>query len=361
MKRLLLAFFLLPWALPGFADTLLYRSNESGMLLQPIERYRRDESRWTLEVTASGKDEVRRLLDHGKETRRWEVSWTGDGTRKVERELAAGVLSARRLYDGAGTLLQEEQYEGGALMQKTILSYAGGRLARQRVQAANGSLIYAEQYVYGTKGTLREVRRTGTESDVRTSSYVFGPAGLSEERTSSKDTLFISRYDARGRLASRERRKGEQTLSREDFSYQPDKDVPLKSTETLPVEGRTVERHYDAAGALASESSSVSGAAAEESTYTRNDKGALIARSRRSPRGMEVWKYSLDEKGKVNREEYFLLGSLQKVTDYGEGKLRTEEIYKDEELYLKVYFDGDTRVKEEVYSGGKVLRERKFD
>ena len=58
---------------------------------------------------------------------------------------------------------------------------------------------------------------------------------------------------------------------------------------------------------------------------------------------MELWKYSLDDKGKVTREEYFLLGSLQKVTVYGEGKLRTEEIYKDEELYLKVYFDGDTR------------------
>ena len=97
------------------------------------------------------------------------------------------------------------------------------------------------------------------------------------------------------------------------------------------------------------------------STYTRNDQGALTARSRRSPRGMELWKYSLDGKGKVTREEYFLLGSLQKVTVHGEGKLRTEEIYKDEELYLKVYFDGDTRIKEEVYSGGKLLRERKVD
>ena len=76
---------------------------------------------------------------------------------------------------------------------------------------------------------------------------------------------------------------------------------------------------------------------------------------------MELWKYSVDDKGKVSREEYFLLGSLQKVTLYGEGKLRTEEIYKDEDLYLKVYFDGDTRVKEEVYSGGKLLRERKVD
>jgi YD repeat-containing protein len=361
MKRFFLALLLLPWVFPGFSDVLFYKSNEFGMLLQPVEPYRRDESRWMLEVTTAGQGEVRRLLDHGKESRRWEVSWTENGTRKVERELVAGVLSARRLYDGTGSLLQEEQYNGGTLAQKTLLTYAGGRLARARVQAADGGLIYAEQYVYASNGTLREVKRTGTAGEMRTSSYVFGPSGVSEDRTSSKDTLFISRYDTRGRLASRERRKADQTLSREDFSYQPEADVPVKSTQTLPLEGRTIERLYDAAGRLASETSTVKGAEGEEDRYTRNDQGALTARSRRSPRGMELWKYSLDEKGKVNREEYFLLGSLQKVTVYGKGKLRTEEIYKDEDLYLKVYFDGDTRVKEEVYSGGKLLRERKVD
>jgi antitoxin component YwqK of YwqJK toxin-antitoxin module len=361
MKRFLPALLLLASVFPSFCDALLYKSNEFGMPLQPVEPYRRDESRWILEVRTTGKDEVRRLYDRGKEARRWEVSWTEGGTRKVEREIAAGVLSARRLYDGAGALLQEDQYEDGTLLQKTVLTYAGGRLTKVRVQAADGSLSYAEQYVYGMNGTLREVRRTGTGEEVRTSSYVFGPAGLSEERTSSKDTLFISRYDARGRLTSREKRKGDQTLSREDFSYRLETDALLKSTERLPLEGKTIERLYDAAGRLASEAATVSGAVVEESTYTRNDQGGVTARSRRSSRGMELWRYSLDDKGKASREEYFLRGSLQKVTVYGEGKLRTDEIYKDEELYLKVYFDGDIRLKEEVYAGGKVLRERKVD
>jgi len=361
MKRFLLALFLLVLVFPGFADELLYKSNEFGMLLQPIEPYRRDESRWTLEITTSGQNETRRLFDHGKESRRWEVSWTENGTRKAERELVAGVLSARRLYDGAGSLLQEEQYNGGTLAQKTLLTYAGGRLAHVKVQAADGSQIYAEQYVYATNGTLRAVKHAGTGGDTRTSSYVFGPSGVSEERTNSKDTLFISRYDTRGRLVSREKRKADQTIFREDFTYKSDTDAPVQSTETLPPEGKTIERQYDAAGRLVSEAATVKGAAAEENRYTRNDQESVTARSRRSPRGMELWKYSLDDKGKVTREEYFLLGSLQKVTVYGEGKLRTEEIYKDDELYLKVYFDGDTRVKEEVYSGGKLLRERKVD
>ena len=138
MRRLLLAFLLLTSVFPVFGEASLYTSNEFGMILRPVEPYRRDESRWILEVSTTGKDEVRRLYDHGREARRWEISWTENGTRKVERELAGGVLSARRLYDGAGGLLQEDLYDNGTLTQKTALTYAGGRLTRVRVQTGDG-------------------------------------------------------------------------------------------------------------------------------------------------------------------------------------------------------------------------------
>ena len=75
---------------------------------------------------------------------------------------------------------------------------------------------------------------------------------------------------------------------------------------------------------------------------------------------METWRYTLDDAGKVAREAYFRLGGLVKVTVHGEGKLRTEEFYEDEELVLKAYFDGDTRLREEVYAEGKLIRERKY-
>jgi YD repeat-containing protein len=358
MSRFLVPLFLLLGMLPGFGDTLLYKSNEFGMQVQRIEPYRRDESAWILEVSTTGTNEVRRLYDHGKEARRWEISWTESGTKKVERELSSGVLAARRIYDATGSLLQEEQYDNGVLAQKSVLTYSGGHLARLRMLAADGSLIYEERYTYGKKGTLREVRRTGAAGDAGISSFVFGPAGVSEERTSSKNTLFISRYDTRGRLENSERRKGEQTESRADFFYRPETDLLLSSTESLLAEGKTIERRYDEAGKLASETTTARDTLLEEGTYTRDDRGRVTARTRRSSRGLETWKYALDEQGKVSREEYFLRGSLQKATIFGPGKLRTEEIYKDEELYLKVYFDGDTRQKEEVYSGGKILRER---
>ena len=41
-----------------------------------------------------------------------------------------------------------------------------------------------------------------------------------------------------------------------------------------------------------------------------------------------------------------------KVIIHGTGKQRTEELYKDGELFLKVFYDGDTRLREEVWSNG---------
>ena len=40
--------------------------------------------------------------------------------------------------------------------------------------------------------------------------------------------------------------------------------------------------------------------------------------------------------------------------------LRTEELYRDGELFLKVFFDGDTRLREEVWFNGRMERERSY-
>jgi hypothetical protein len=128
----------------------------------------------------------------------------------------------------------------------------------------------------------------------------------------------------------------------------------------MPPRGRVIDRLYDESGRLLTETMTEKGATVEDTSYTHDEQGRVISRSRRSSAGLETWKYILDETGKVTRESYFRLGSLAKVIVYGQGKQRTEELYKDEELVLKAFFDGDTRLREEVYSGGAIVRERKY-
>ena len=62
-----------------------------------------------------------------------------------------------------------------------------------------------------------------------------------------------------------------------------------------------------------------------------------------APAGLETWKYHLHaDGGDVAPEELLPTGaSSEGVTIYGEGNLRTEELYKEGELFLKVFYDGD--------------------
>jgi hypothetical protein len=360
MKALSLFFLLLAYPLPAFSDTLLYRSNDVGMTLQPVAPYLRDSTRWVLAVQRTGENEVRHLFDNGKEVRRWEIAWTEKQPRREEREYSLGVLSARRVFDASGNMVQEDSYDAGALAQKSLFTYTGDRLSRMRSLAPDGSLVSSEQYLYATNGALREVRRTDAKGDQRLSSYVSGPTGVSEERNTVGDILSVLRYDTQGRLASREQRRGDDTLVREDFIYRSDSQSLLSSREKSPAQGRVIDRRYDESGRLVSETTTEKGTVTEDVVSTRDEKGRVIAKGRRSSTGLETWKYSLDGEGKVTREEYFRLGSLLKVTEHGEGNLRTEEYYKDEELVLKAYFDGDTRLREEVYSAGTLVRERRY-
>jgi len=356
-----LVIVLLFTALHGFGDDLYYRSNDFGMLLARIPSSRRDDSRWVLQVSRGGLDEVRRLFDNGVEVKRWDFTWNREGSERVERQTAAGVLSARRVYAASGSLLQEEEYTAGVLSKKSLFTYVNGRLSRSRTLAgADESPISSEVYLYAANGGLREVRRTVPLGTPLVSSVVASTVGLSEARSAMGGSLFIERYDTEGRLIYRERREDGTSVSTEDFSYGPGSRKLASSEERLPLEHAVVTRGYDGDGRLARETTSVNGSVRVTIGYERDAKGNVTSKTSRGIAGSESWKYTRSESGDLSREEYFQRGILVKVTIPGEGKLRTEELYKDGELFLKIFFDGDTRLREEVYLNGSLQRERSY-
>ena len=357
--RFFLAVILAVSAIPLFAGPAIsiYRSNNFGMQLEPIPAWRRDESTWILQVSPTAKGEVRRLFQGGKEVRSWEISPTA-GSGREERELADGVLAARRVYGPTGDLQEEDQYSKGKLTQKSLYTYASSRVSRVRVTGADGSVAYTEDYLYTSRGSLREVRRIEGKSETADSAFVTGSSGLSEERNQVGDETFVGRYDARGRAVERERSKGGQLVSREDFVYRGDTDHLESSVEKRLDQGRVISRSYDTAGRLQGETVSEAGKVVRETTYTRDDKGRVTKELRRSPSGLEEWRTTLDSAGKAARVEYYRRGSLEKVTLYGKDNLRTEEMYQGGAVFLKVYFDGDRRLREEVYEDGKLVRQR---
>jgi len=341
-------------------EDVFYRSNGFGMLLERIPAYKRNESTWIMGVEKTSAGEIRRLYDEGKEAKRWEISLIENGAKREERELDAGLLAVRKVYAKTGELLLEEQYADGELAQRSISTYAGSRLARLRVLSGDGSVTYTEEYLYTTRGALREVRRTGPSGELRVSTFVSGAPGLAEERNAVGGEIYITRFDATGKTISRERRKDGERVSREDFLYRPGSDLLKSSMEMLPLERRTIARGYDDGGRLAFETISAGGKVVEETTYARDDQGRTLSKTRTSAAGLEEWRYHWGPDGKETREEYRRRGAQEKVTVFGTGNERTEELYQDGEPFLKVYYDGDRRTKEEVFEGGKLVRERSF-
>jgi antitoxin component YwqK of YwqJK toxin-antitoxin module len=354
--------FLLLGAVQLLGAAGIYKSNDFGMQLEPISSWQRDALRWVLEVEPRGSGEVRRLFQDGKEVRRWEISRAADG-RREEREIVDGALAARRLYAPDGSLLEEDQYSKGKLTRKSLFTYASSRVIRVRVLSADGALEYNKDYSYTSRGSLREVRETGGKEGretTRDSAFIAGRSGPSEEWNRNGDELFISRFDDRGRTVEREHRTGKELVSREDFTYQKDSDNLLSSVEKLPGEGKTITRAYDPEGRLRTESVSAGGKVTEETSYTRDDKGRVLRKLQRDANGLAEWRYTLDQAGKTTREEYFRRGSREKVTLYGQDDTRTEELYQAGALFMKVYYEGEHRIREEVYADGKVIRERKY-
>jgi antitoxin component YwqK of YwqJK toxin-antitoxin module len=330
------------------------------MQLEPIPSWRRNELKWVLEVTEKAGGQMRRLIQDGKEARRWETSRITGG-RNEEREISGGTMVARRVYASNGDLLEEDQYSKGKLAQKSLYAYASSRVAVVRVLAADDSLEYAQEYFYTSRGSLREVRQTGGKKTTRISSFVAGHSGPSQEWNQDGDDTFLSRYDDRGRTVETEHRSGKELVSREDLVYREETDKLLSAVEKRPGEEKVITRGYDSSGRLQAETVSTDGKVVEEIGYARDDKGRVIRKLSRSAAGLEEWRYTLDDAGKTTREDFLLRGSLQRVTLYGANDSRTEELYQAGALFLKVYYNGDRRAREEVYADGKLVRERSFD
>ena len=359
MRMPSLSFLFLLAAFPLLAASAIYRSNDFGMQLEPIPAWRRDELQWVLEVTARANGETRHLYQNGKEVRLWETSRASDGQTE-ERELADGVPVARRLYAPNGDLVEEDQYSQGKLSQKSLYTYASSRVARVRVLAADGALEYNKDYFYTSRGSLREVRQTGGKEETRTSAFVAGRSGPSEEWNKNGDDLFLSRFDDRGRTVEKEHYAGKDLVSREDFLYRKDSVDLLSAVEKRPGEAKVITRSYDSSGKLQAETVSVAGKVVEETGYVRDDKGRVLRELLRGGSGLEERRYTLDQAGKITREDYFRRGSLEKVVFYGEDNTRTEELYQSGSLFMKVYYKGETRTREEVYADGAVVKERSF-
>jgi len=353
--------FLILAVLPSFPqDSSLryFASNDLGIALEEIGWYRREEFPYLLVVKKGDQWEKRTLLHKGVETRRWEI-----GPRE-ERVFDGGVIQERRRYEQTGRLTEEQLFQDGEPSRRTVYHYRGAVLSLTETFDSKGVLLFRDHYYLSPQGQLRRViREEGEDPSTQELSLSGGGGKLAEERYGNVRDRMVNRYDLEGRLIERERWSRGELIERERFEYGGEGDELVRSQlERLRLQG-TIRRSYDEQGRLILSVVEQDGDVIEQTTHLRSETGAIVETTRRGARGLEHWFFEYGPEDTLEREEYRIRGALERITTYstdGGESYRTEELYREGRIFMRIYFEGEEKVKEEFLRDGQIIRERQF-
>jgi antitoxin component YwqK of YwqJK toxin-antitoxin module len=341
-------------AAPGATAARYYLSNELGMAFEEIGWYRRDESTFVLEVRADGGTEVRILYQDGAPIKRWERS---DRRRRVYEN---GELTETELFDDKGRRVELREFDKGSLARRTEFSYAIQGQIRATTFDAEGNLLYTDRSMLFPDRSLREVRREYSGGGRSKLSLSMTGGGLVEEEIAGNGLALIKHYDSRGRLAAQERWAEAELQEREILRYRDEEQLPVTAVTEDFVAGRISKRAFDVEGRLEGIEVEQDGRIVEEIRYERDAEGRAVSTTRRGPLGLEQWRAAYGEDGELIREEYRRRGALERVTLHeGEGRV-VEELYRGGELFLRVTYVDDEKIREEFLTNGVVVRTREY-
>lgn len=339
-----------------------YASNALGLAVRPIDASVRTEHEFTLHVEAQPGGESRTLFRDGEEIRRWSV--TREGGRRIEEVYDADLLAGLTEYDELGRLVREEEYAQGVLTERKRYVYEQGRMASVTVTDANGETAYTDQYSYWRSGDLRGVERLPAEpSDTREVSYTYRDGRLVEEVIDTGTTIERFVFDGDGRLALREVREDVdesfRLAEREERTYRADGTLWSVRVSRYQV-NESVLRQYNTDGRLVEEITRRDGQVVEQVARTYAGE-RLQTETRTGTDRTEVWDYEYrDDERDPAVVRYVVDGIVQRVDRYQSDGTRTEEVYQRGELVLRVYFQEETRLREEVLHDGEVVSTREF-
>lgn len=356
-RTILLLPFLLAAALTGFGQQtgpIYFESDPIGLPLRPAGGLSKDEDSYVLELRREGAEEVRTLYRSEREVRRWE---TGSGLERVFEE---GRLSEERRFDAAGRLTTEKRYFNGELESRSEYHYGAAGLFYSETFDGQGNLQFRDSYSLSPRGELRRVRRDGPAGTVHGLALTEVKGLLYEERHFGAGRKLINRFDAYGRLVSQEVWQEQKLMERGELRYKGQELRAESAVRTDFGSGTRTGTLFDEQGRELKRVVTRGGQTVEEWSFTWDEQGNKKLAVRRSEQGAEQWSYEFDGEGRLRREEHRLHGSLEKVTLYGEEDSRTEELYRENAPFLRIYFRSGTKLKEEFLVNGQVIRTREY-
>ena len=352
--------FVMLFMASGLQAADLYRSNSVGIRGERLEGDAAPEGEYVLEVSFVDGTEVRRLLSDAQEIQRVEV--TRDGLTTTEAVYRDGLLESRTVARDDGVLLHETRYSGGVLTERWEFHYQGAMLTSREAFSPADELLYRESYSYWRDWTLRSIVKEN-RSEVRTE-YRYKDGRLEEEWVSRPGEAERYEFDTAGRLVIRELHAGDELTEQEVRLYWGSDSGSLLKQVVVSAGEEITRRGYDERGRLTSERVEESGRFIRELTRAFGED-LLVLETETDNSGERRWQYrytddgvresvTLSENGELVEVSHLVLDPVDAPAD------RMTELFNRGEPVLRVYYDGQLRLREEVIRDGAVIRTREF-
>ncbi len=316
-----------------------YESNALGLPIREIREFRIDEFEYVLVAEERDGTLVRTLLKDENEFKRWELE-SREGLLVSEVVYVEGALSESRSYDN-GALTEEVFYDNGEIAERRIYDYSAGFLKEVRAVDGGDNLIYVDSYERSAVGRLRRVNRTtGEEKDE--SAFIYSGGDLVEEWHGRDDEGVLFRYHDGKKLAE-ETWEGLKLLLAEEIKEINGKKEVVVEDAAL---GTTTTRYYDQEDRLKIQRTETEEDLVEHVRYDYQDE-KVSQKTSITRNAKEDWIYEYDESGDVIRETLVRNTWVEKVIEHTGEDEYYEEIYRDGEPALRVYFKNGAKVDEE--------------
>ncbi|MBN2658828.1 MAG: hypothetical protein JXR86_17370 [Spirochaetales bacterium] len=361
MKKTRIFLFLIAGSFSLFPQEY-YRSNSMAMELEILDGnsdWSREEG-WILEARTEGFSRQLILFHDRIEKNRFEKQFSPGGRLLYSSRLKGRLLQEETFYDLAGNVERENFYnEEGTLIEEKTYHYSKEGILESVEILKAGQLPLTQNYSLRQDGSLRSVEIESSDSLLNRSSVVRFNESLYMDEQREGDVRVVRYRNQEGQLMEKVRYQAGKMILREKRNYSEAgllSDVVVEDISSGKKNIRIMNEME-----LVEKEELYRNDEFQERTLFFYDSDLLVRKERRGTGFRESWFFRY-EGDTLSEEDFYERGVLvyRKKYDRDDQKNYIQELYDGDELFMKVYFRKEVKIREEFISAGEVTRTREW-
>ncbi len=317
----------------------VYQSTPAGILIEKISREQIGKHDYVAYVNESGAGYIFRLEKNGNEIERREKTVQEKGNWIIKRFRDGKLVSMSRYENDV--LVEERTFREETLVERIVYRYKENELDRIEFYNGEGDLDSFVEYRRGDSGRVYSVLGRRNDEPVR-NIFRFSEGRIYQEWYGSDSEGTLLHFNTEGELVEKERWSDGDLVRLEEIDREDTGRVKRVDEGDLKI-----REYYDKHDNLLRRTVDRDGKRIE--TVVNDYQQDRLTESRiTTPGKINRTEYEYDEAGDLLKTSEFVNTKLVKITEWRNDGLRVEELYKAGSPILRVFFENDKKIREEV-------------